>query len=236
MTAEADWKTVPGPPELIFHVGRRPDPFYWYTPLKLDPAQPAGSRFDDPHGEYATLYCAGTAYGALLEKLCPMRPIPEVAAQYASALDDEVDPEFDLPPTGRRFPASFVDENVMGTATLHHELQFVDVEDPRNHRMLETLGGAALLRHLEVGRIDRGTFATNRRVTTRRVARELYELVDERIAGLRYLSAIDGDVECWAIWDRVRHRLCDTDLEPFDLTSPALIDAANLLGFDLQLT
>jgi hypothetical protein len=158
MTADADWKTVPAPPGLIFHVGRRPDPFYWYTPPKLDLDQPAGSRFDDPHGEYATLYCASTPYGALLEKLCPLRPIPEIAAQYASALDDDVDPDFDLSPTGRRFPVSFVDDNVLGTAALDHELQFVDVEEPRNHRILETLGGAALLRHLEVDRIDRGTF------------------------------------------------------------------------------
>ena len=60
-----------------------------------------------------------------------------------------------------------------------------------------------------------------------------HELVDDHTAGLRYLSAIDGDVECWAIWDRVRHRLCDTDLEPFDLTTPALSDAATFVGFEL---
>lgn len=232
MAAAAAWRTTPPPRGAIHHVGRRPDPFYWHIPPALDLKQPSGGRFDDPHGEYATLYCATTAYGALLEKLCPLRPIPELAAQYNSALDDDIDPEFDRPPTGDQFPAGFCDTNVMGTATIDGDRRFVDVEDPDNHRLLEQLGGQALLRLLGVDRIDRGTFDANDRALTRRIGRELYDQVGEEIAGLRFISAIDADVECWAIWDRARPDLHDRDLEPFDTTTPDLRTVAAFLGFN----
>lgn len=232
MAAAAAWRTIPPPRGPIYHVGRRPDPFYWHPPQRLDVEQPSGGRFDDPHVEYATLYCASSAYGALLEKLCPLRPIPELAAQYNSALDDDVDPEFDRPPTGATFPVGFGDANVMGTATIDPDRRFLDVEDPENHRLLEQLGGQPLLRLLGVGRIDRGTFDANDRTLTRRVARELYDLAGDEIAGLRYISAIDAEVECWAIWERTKPRLHDRDIEPFDTTTPDLLAVMAFLGFE----
>jgi hypothetical protein len=232
MAAAAAWQTIPPPRGRIHHVGRPPDPFYWHTPVALDLEQPSGGRFDDPHGEYATLYCASTAYGALLEKLSPLRPIPELVAQYDSALDDDVDPEFDHPPTGAHFPVGFCDTNVMGTASIDSDRCFLDVEDPENHRLLEQLGGQALLQLLAVNRIDRGTFTANDRALTRRIAREIYDQAGEDIAGLRYLSAIDADIECWAIWDRARPDLHHRDIEPFDLTTPDLRSVINFLGFN----
>jgi hypothetical protein len=232
MSAAVAWRTLPPPRGTIYHVGRRPDPFYWWTPPLLDLAQPAGGRFDDPHGEYATLYCATTAYGAMLEKFCSLRPIPELAAQYDSALDDGADPEYDKPPTGTTFPADICNTNVMGTATMDPDARFIDVEDPENHRLLEQLGGRALLTMLGLDRIDRGTFDTNHRTVTRRIARELFDQVDPSIAGLRFLSAIDADVECWAIWERARPQLRDLDLEPFDTTTPDLRAVAEFLGFE----
>jgi hypothetical protein len=122
---------------------------------------------------------------------------------------------------------------VLGTAAIESDRRFLDVEDPENHRLLEQLGGNALLQLLGVDRIDRGSFDANDRALTRRVARELYDQVDHDVGGLRFLSAIDADVECWAIWERARPHLVDLGVEPFDTTTPDLRAVAEFLGFDL---
>jgi hypothetical protein len=79
--AAAGMRLVPPPRGALFHAGRAPNPFSWRLPypidLAADPPITAGSRFDSPTGEYATLYCATTRYGALLEKLSPLRVVPD---------------------------------------------------------------------------------------------------------------------------------------------------------------
>jgi hypothetical protein len=103
--AAAGLHTVPPPRGPVFHVGRKPNPFYWSTPSPLDLDEPGGARFDDPNGEWPTLYCATRPYGALLEKLSPLRPIPDLPVRYNSALEDEPDPEYDVPAAITTFPA-----------------------------------------------------------------------------------------------------------------------------------
>jgi hypothetical protein len=231
MPAAAEWQTVPPPRGSIFHIGRRTDPFIWRVPSPLDFANPGGSRFDDPNGRYATLYCATRRYGALLEKLSPLRPIPELAAQYDSALDDDADPAYDQPAPGTVFPVDFTTSSVMGIVTIDSACCFLDVDDPHNHRRLEQLGGRPLLDLLEISRIDRGTFVTLDRRLTRQIAGELHDILSDDIAGLRYTSAIDQAAECWAIWDHARDALSSHDIEPFDLMSPDMEAVVKLLGF-----
>jgi len=229
-SAAAGLHTVPPPRLPVFHVGRNPDPFYWRTPEPLNLDDPAGARFDDPNGEWATLYCATSPYGALLEKLSPLRPIPELPARYDSELEEEPDPEFDLPATITTFPADVLDTIAMGSVTIDAECRFIDVDDPRNHHYLEQLGGRQLLELLGVGRIDRGSFISPDRRLTRRVAGELYETVGTTVHGLRYTSVIDEKAECWAIWEHAKGALSGHDTEP--IPSPDLVVVIGLLGFD----
>lgn len=89
--AAAEMHLVPPPAAgVVYHVGRRPNPFLWRVPGRLDltadPPITAGNRFDAPGGDYATLYCATTRYGALLEKLSPLRPIPELRNRIDQAV------------------------------------------------------------------------------------------------------------------------------------------------------
>jgi RES domain len=228
--AAAGLHTVPPPRGPIFHVGRRPNPFYWNTPKPLNLDEPTGARFDDPDGEWATLYCATRPYGALLEKLWPLRPIPELPARYDSALEENPDPEYDMPAVITAFPADVLNTIVMGSAIINADCRFVDVDDPRNHRYLERLGGQPLLDFLEVGRIDRGSFISADRRLTRRVAGEVHEIAGRGIHGLRYSSAMDEKAECWAIWDHAAAELHGHDTEP--IGDPDLAAVIQLLGFD----
>jgi len=65
-TAADDVQLAPPPGGELFHLGRRPEPFWWHLPepldLTADPIQTAAGRFDDPDGKYATLYCATDYY------------------------------------------------------------------------------------------------------------------------------------------------------------------------------
>jgi hypothetical protein len=228
--AAAGLITVPPPRGPVFHVGRKPNPLYWLTPKPLDLDDPSGARFDDPNGEWATLYCATRPYGALLEKLSPLRPIPDLPARYDGELEEEPDPEFDVPATITTFPADVLDMIAMGSVTIDAECRFIDVDDPCNHRYLEQLGGRPLLQLLSVDRIDRGSFISPDRRLTRRVAAELYEIAGTGIHGLRYTSVIDEKAECWAIWEHSKGDLSGHDTEP--IANPDLQAVMTLLGFD----
>lgn len=136
---------------------------------------------------------------------------------------------FEVPATIITFPADVLDTLVMGSVTIDAECRFVDVDDPRNHRYLEQLGGRPLLQLLDVGRIDRGSFISPDRRLTRRVAGELYEIAGTGIHGLRYTSVIDEKAECWAIWEHARGKLSAHDTEP--IANPDLDAVIALLGF-----
>jgi RES domain len=233
--AAADMHLIPPPRGPLFHVGRRPNPFSWRMPdpldLTADPPIIAGSRFDAPNGDYATLYCATERYGALLEKLSPLRPIPELRARIDQALPGDREPEHDRMPGSTPFPTDIFEALQMGLVSIDAEALFVDVDNPETHAALEKYGGKPLLQELGVSRIDRGTFLSPDRGLTRRAAHELHELVSGFAIGLRYTSALDGAAECWAIWDHGRPRLCDHDVEPVDASSPDLMRALPRLGF-----
>ena len=228
--AAAGLHTLPPPRGGVFHAGVGPDPIYWRRPNPLDLADPGGGRVDDPNGEWATLYCATRSYGALLEKLEPLRPKLELPAQIESVLEEPPDPEFDIPATITTFPADVLDTIVMGSVTIDSGCRFIDVEDPRNHRYLEQLGGQPLLDLLGVRRIDRGSFISPHRELTRRVAGELHDIAGTAIHGLRYVSALDGKVECWAIWEHAKGELSGYDTEP--IAQPDLDAVKTFLGFE----
>jgi hypothetical protein len=231
--AGADMHLVPPPRGLLYHVGPAPNPFRWRLPAKLDltAAITASGRFDAPNGDYATLYCATERYGALLEKLAPLRPIPDLRTRVEEVLSGAPDPQYDRIPGSAPFPADIFEALQMGIVAVDPDAQFIDVDDPKTHVALEKYGGKPLLQVLRISRIDRGTFLSPDRALTRRAAHELYQLAGGLAAGLRYTSAIAGDAECWAIWDHARSRLHDHDVEPIDVSSPDLKRALPRLGF-----
>lgn len=234
--AAADMHLVPPPRGgVLYHVGPRPNPFIWRLPhpldLSADPPITAGNRLDAPDGDYATLYCATGRYGALLEKLSPLRPISELRTRIAEALEGEPDAEHDHVPGSIEFPVDIFDTLQMGIVSINPEERFVDVDHPDTHGALEKYGGRPLLDELRIARIDRGTFLSPDRGLTRRAAHEIHELVAGIAAGIRYTSAIDASAECWAIWDHTAPRLHSHDVEPIDAGSPDVGPVVQRLGF-----
>lgn len=232
IAAAADFALVAPPPGPVFHLGRWPNPFTWRQPTTLDDSRPAGGRFDAPNGDYATLYCASERYGCLLEKLAALRPTPSLEDRIDDTLAEPFDPDHDRRLVSSRFPTDALNGRVMGMATIDPSARFIDVENPRTHLALQRYGGQQMLHALGVHRIDRGAFLSPDRALTRRTAEELHALLASATAGIRYTSALDHDVECWAIWEHAKPQLHNPDIEPIDPTSPDLRRALPLLGFD----
>jgi hypothetical protein len=199
--------------------------------LTADPPVTAGNRFDAAYGGYATLYCATERYGALLEKLAPLRRIPDLPARIEQALAGSADLQHDRQPGAAGFPADIFDTLQMGSVLLDPNDLFVDVDHPETHASLEKHGGRPLLEQLRLTRIDRGTFLAPDRRLTRLAAHEIHELVGGLAGGLRYTSALDPNVECWAIWEHARPRLRNHDVEPIDVRSPDVQRVIPRLGF-----
>ena len=49
---------VESPPETLFRLARRPDPWAWPDWSYADPGGTFGNRYDDPDGRYRVLYAA----------------------------------------------------------------------------------------------------------------------------------------------------------------------------------
>src|SRR5262249_22737756 len=82
----SDWEGPPHPPPPP---GPAPDPA-WDT----KPGSDAARRWDDPAGEFKTLYCATQAEGALGEKLGSFALRPSVVREIESFFLEDPDEEF----------------------------------------------------------------------------------------------------------------------------------------------
>lgn len=70
-------------PGQVWRVGYRPTPWAW-TPWRYATHGRFDGRWDDPAGEFRTVYAGHSLYGCLLEVLARFRPdLPTVAALEA---------------------------------------------------------------------------------------------------------------------------------------------------------
>jgi hypothetical protein len=240
-------KIVPPPARELWRIGFRAQPLIWRHPRPLLGATPtgpvAGGRFDAPNGEFATVYFATSAYGACIEKLAPLRPAVGLEDRIAAFLDDDPDPDHDVP-LSRVVPRAFCTDHVFVTARVRPEARFIDVDATETHRALHEHGAnlspelRALIEEHHMRRIDRGAFLSHVRPLTRHLALELYTLYghEPMVIGLRFSSSLDPDAECWAIWDTGEFLVGSSDVAPVDFTNTSLRAAAERLGLTLPAT
>jgi RES domain len=236
--AAAEPSLVLPPPGGLVRIGAVPWPFHWPEPRVLAQHGPApdlsGSRFDAPRGEYRTLYFASDVTGALVEVLARFRQVPDLAQRLSDdGFDTPPDPEHDPPIAFGAVVADYLTNRCAGSVHVDDQARFIDVDDPATHNFLHLLAGQPLLDRFGLDRIDRGSFLSRDRALTRHLALELYTHAHDRAAGLRYPSALDPTVTCYAVWDHADELLSGHDVDPLDVTQQTVRDAAARLRLTL---
>ena len=100
------------PPEAIFRIARKPDP--WEAPdwSRANPDGTFGNRFDDPEGYYRVLYASSQKLSCFLETLARYRPDLSLLAELRG-----IEGEDDFVPLGT-VPSEWRDERLLGTAAV----------------------------------------------------------------------------------------------------------------------
>lgn len=223
----SDWDDPLDPPPP-------PDPA-WNT----EPGSDAARRWDDPAGEYRTLYCATEAEGALGEKLGSFALRPSVVREIEAFFLEEPDEDF-------------VDDDLAGGLERHdiEDLNWklawvpvepgteaIDITAPRT--MIAALPGVrALLRGYGIPSFDRAALLSTKRGFTRRLAGYMHEQALDGdgallATGLRYESRLPPGWECWALWEPLPIRAGEAAIETVSIDHPVLRSAAAMLGVPL---
>lgn len=247
--------TVASPGDLLVHrVARRSTGVFVPADWRFaDPEDGTfGGRFDDPRGRYGippenrfrSIYCATSKVAALAETLAPLRPSLRLRQDILDTTDDDEDVEHVLDgthdpadPSRGLITSDWRNLRQIGSARLDRSMQFADVTTAESFRELSEVV-APLLSRLGIPRIDLSSITGEQRLLTQECARYIYELDGEDgeplFAGIRYISHLDGNWECWAIFDdRMRHHDEFSELSIFP-DNPDLCEAARLLGLSIE--
>jgi hypothetical protein len=229
--------TTAAPSTGLWRIGRWPDPFSFPTPQSPLPMLAnevvlGGGRFDDPRGTYSTLYCATSAACAYGETISVFRTQRGVLARMEAFLEGSPDPEYDPDLEPGVIPANFLSGRAIGWVPIDATARFVDMADHVTHRD-GTMRAAQLLNRYGLRELDRGVVMSQDRRLTRPLGRLYYDLRARQgvaWAGLCYESRHRGGWQCWAIWDSDALLGLEARIYPIDPASPALAEAAQIVG------
>lgn len=218
---------VTAPPDGVWRVGRGDDPLKVTRPVPGTlGSSPAGNRFDSSTGDYGVLYFGTSLEACFGETLARLRP----GLHLADLIADEWRSLHFMPlgsvPADWRSRRSAVHVRVVD-----EDAMFLDVEALLTHHHLRTelALGLASLGHDD---LDIGLLRGADRRVTRLVSEWAYRAVgpdDDGVpvyAGIRYVSRLSNEWECWAVFD-------DTPVEVIEkrsitLDMPALLSVAEM--------
>jgi hypothetical protein len=204
-------------------------------PLGADPKDDDGRRYDDPDGQWKTLYCATDAEGAIGECLGDFRFNPAAVVRIEAYLESEPDEGFDETYSQ---PLTADDVESFDWWLAHapaRQAVLVDVDHWRTYIAVAPKALPALVRY-GIKRFDRQTVLDERRYVTRTLA-GLYRrgatdpLTGELLAaGLRFTSRLPPAWECWALWEPLPLDASQAEIERVTIDTPQLRTAAAMLG------
>jgi hypothetical protein len=217
--------------ENLYRLGRQPDAWDWPDWRCAGPDATFGNRWDDPMGEYRTLYACEQRLGTFLETLANYRPDPDLVAGL-----DEIEGDEPTPPSGV-VPLDWVRTRAMGTARVFGSFAVV--------------GGARSLTYLRralAGRIEAYhllelDLVAIRESAPRELAQEVSRLIFEQsvgaarqFQGISYPSRLGDDLQILVLfepgdWDDL---LEDAESAPFSSADPDLHRALETLGLRLE--
>ncbi len=217
------------PPKAgLWRVGRSPDPLRFSDPPDPDllDCPSAGNRFDSPTKDYRVCYFASTLDGCFGETLSRFRPNPRLAA---AAQEEGFMSTGEVPADWRHRRLA-----IRVTPTPSSRLptiRFLDVEAAETRAVLRDELGE-LLAFYGYTDLDIPTVRGGDRRITRWIGRWAYNQRDEEdrpvFAGLRYLSRLSSEWECWAVFEDVA--LIEQELRPILRHDEALSRVASLYG------
>jgi hypothetical protein len=187
----------------VWRVGRGPDPLKLPDPLTPDELWSAhtGNRFDSALGAYSVLYFGTHLEACYGETTARVRPHP--------AMVDVVGDEWDklgFMEVGA-LPADWRHRRLAVRVEFPQHLPFIDVVavETREELRLRMAEGLAFLGYED---ITLGTVMGDDRRVTRWISQWAHDQLnddDEPIyAGVRYLSKMSEQWECWAVFDDVK--------------------------------
>src|SRR3712207_1240931 len=133
-------RAVPPPAQGIYRVAKGLDPFRFLSPRSALPEQDApvldGNRWDDPRGEFATLYCATTAEAAFGETIARYREVPGLLDRIDAFLNAAPDADYDFELRPARVPDDYFADRYLGHVAIDPDVRFIDVDHPDTHEAL----------------------------------------------------------------------------------------------------
>ncbi len=205
-------------------MGRTPDPISFPEPPRADDLDypRAGNRFDSPTENYGVCYFATDLRACFGETLSRFRPNPALAAAAA---------ENGFMNVGE-VPADWRNQRIAVQATFVPteslpSIRFLDVEALKTRRHLEN-ELAPLLAYYGYSELDVPTVRGGDRRITRWIGKWTFEQREPggepSFAGIRYLSRLNTEWECWAVFHDVEIK--ELSRQPIEPENPALVSIA----------
>lgn len=190
------------PEDGVWRVGPATDPYAVTGSLTADElnSPKAGHRFDSPLCNYGVLYFATQLKGCFGETLARFRPDTKLVAAIG---DDWRSNGFMNP---GEIPRDWrIRRLAVRVGSQYNGLAFLDVESAKTRQVLQQ-ELATFLAALGVPDLDVAAIRGGDRRITRLVSLWAWSRVDEAgqpvFAGIRYLSRLNTEWECWALFDR----------------------------------
>ena len=210
-------RRAPTPRAPLYRIGRRPDPLAW------PPWEYVGSgRFDDPRGEFRTLYATAQRRTAFLETLARFRPSPEVLTALEAVSNT------DEPLPGPLVPADWYHARAVGRLRLTMRQRWLDLRSFETREALRRELAHTLI-ELGLEDLDLSGVVGPRRQLTQTIARWAYE---HDYRGLAYGSRLDAALTCWAVFEGAAFEPVGPP-EPILPNDPDLVATAKLFGLNL---
>jgi hypothetical protein len=184
-------------PDVVYRLGRAPDPWEWpdWTHARDDGT--FGNRYDDPNGQYRVLYASSERRTTFRECLARFRPDLAIIATEIEE-DDEDAPATQPPGHVKR---SWVSRRMMGTATIAGT--YCDIGHSKSVQHLRDALAARVI-HYGIDDLDAGDLRTRApRRFTQEISRFVFTLADEHgvatFRGIKYVSRLGDELTNWAI-------------------------------------
>lgn len=209
----------------VWRVGPTTDPYETHPPLTAEDLNnpKVGNRFDSPVGSYSVLYFGTTLQVCFGEVLARFRADPGLAELVKGEWSDR---SFMAPGT---VPADWRHRRSAVRAETQNSVDFLDVESLVTRRTLGKVLAVPLAAY-EVTDLDVSAIRTGDRRVTRLISGWAWSKVDThgapRYGGVRYLSRLNSDWECWALFDRTPTR--ELARRAIGRNMPELQEIANL--------
>lgn len=212
--------------ELVHRVGYAPDPWTW-TPWEYADGGRFTGRWDDPEGNWRTLYVGASRLACLLEVLAFARRDPLLAEDLDVIAEDPEDAVEHPTASAGVVPSSWCNPRVIATGAITGCYVLPSVVGS-----LPTLRAQFLPLALSLGLADVDASAvrdSRPRVLTQAISRWLYTLTSsdgQDLAGVQFQSRHGDGLELWAVYERPADPPVSPRLTPMqtDALEPGDID------------